>query len=147
MWFCKISSITNELYSFFRLLGVPCAMVHHWVMEWFLLTAFSSGIHHINKRYATLIFSWCLRNFDNKGIHLHSQFRHNLFTMWVTMWEEFRSHCDSQYQMTSEFFSQSIHILLNIFWERRNSSARKIVPLNKHCKNVNFGQILKKFLF
>ena len=87
--------------------------------------------------------NWC----DNKGIHLHSQFPHNLLTMWVTMWEEFRSHCDSQYQMTSEFFSQSIHILLNIFWERRNSSARKIVPWKKHRKNVNFGPILKKFIF
>ena len=63
------------------------------------------------------------------------------------MWEEFRSHCDSQYQMTSEFFSQSIHILLNIFWERRNSSARKIVPWKKHRKNVNFGPILKIYIF
>ena len=49
--------------------------------------------------------------------------------------------------MTSEFFSQSIHILSNIFWERRNSSARKIVPWKTHRKNVNFGPILNKFIF
>ena len=67
--------------------------------------------------------------------------------MWVTMWEEFRSHCDSQYQMTSEFFSQYLHILVTIFSERRNSSAEKIVPLKKHRKNVNFGPISKKFIF
>ena len=35
---------------------------------------------------------------------------HNLLTMWVTMWAEFRSHCDSQYQMTSGIFSQYLHI-------------------------------------
>ena len=78
-----------------------------------------------------------------KGIHLHSQFSHN----HLTMWEEFRSHCDSQYQMTSEFFSQYLHILASIFQERRNSSAKKTVPWKKHRENVNFGPISKKFIF
>ena len=64
---------------------------------------------------------------------------HYRYSFLLTMWAEFWSHCDSQCQMTFEFFSQSIQILITIFWERGHSSAKKIVQWKKHCKNVNFG--------
>ena len=88
-----------------------------------------------------------LKNCYIKDIHLHSQFTHNLLTMWVTMWKEFLSHCDSQYQMTLEFFLQYLHILVTIFSERRDSSTEKIVQQKKHREKVNFGPISEKFIF
>ena len=60
---------------------------------------------------------------NNKGIHLcsqcesqcESQNESQCESQYESQCEQNSAHCDSQYQMTSEFFSQSIHILLTIF--------------------------------
>ena len=140
IWYCESQCERNSAHivtHIVRRLWEDCEQ--RWIP---LISCISSiTILHITRRYFCELITYI------KGIHLYSQFSHNLLTIWVTMWEEFRSHCDSQYQMTLEFFSQSIHILLNIFKKRRNSSARKIIPWKKHHKNVNFGPILKKLIF
>ena len=72
---------------------------------------------------------------------------HNLLTMWVTMWAEFRSHCDSQYQMTLEYLLTIYSNLVKYFLRKKEFFRKENSSMEKHRKNVNFGPILRKFIF